>query len=353
MKNLKNLLPISQNEKINFTKNLGVMLKAGLSLDQSLSILSKQSQNHKFKKVILNLQKEVQSGHSLADSLALYPRIFSQFYINMVRVGEEGGIINQIAKELHKQMQKTGRLKSKTKGALIYPAIIIITMIIIGVIMMIAVVPKLLDMLSQFGTQLPWTTKLIIAVSRFLTSRALIIFPAFIALITALIWFFKSRKGKPIWHKIIITCPILGKLSREYNNAMLARNLNSLIESGVPIVEALKTSANTLNNYWYQKSLETAAKKVQTGKSLFEIMKDYPKLYPPMVTEMIEVGEETGQLNELLSHIADYYEEELDQATRNLSVTIEPVLMVFIGGLVTFFALSMLQPMYSILQNVG
>ena len=219
--------------------------------------------------------------------------------------------------------------------------------------MMIAVVPKLLDMLSQFGTQLPWTTKLIIAVSRFLTSRALIIFPAFIALITALIWFFKSRKGKPIWHKIIITCPILGKLSREYNNAMLARNLNSLIESGVPIVEALKTSANTLNNYWYQKSLETAAKKVQTGKSLFEIMKDYPKLYPPMVTEMIEVGEETGQLNELLSHIADYYEEELDQATRNLSVTIEPVLMVFIGGLVTFFALSMLQPMYSILQNVG
>lgn len=349
---LQKLKPITLLEKVNFTRNLSVMLSSGLPLNKAMGVLSKQTNNLRFKKTILDIQENLQQGQTLADSLSLHPRAFSDFYINMIKVGEEGGTLEEVLKELAKQMKKTHSLKRKIKGALIYPAVIICAMFMIGIVMMIFVVPKLLTVFEQFNATLPLTTRAIIKSSNIIADNGLIFLGIISFLILFLILAIKKGIGKTYWHKTLLKLPIFGKIAKNYNSGLLARNLSSLLNSGIPIVRALKTTARTLKNSLYLNSLLEIAEEVQKGSNLSMLMDNYPNLYTAMSQQMVKVGEESGELAEMLENLAGFYEQEIDQTTKNLSSIIEPILILIIGAAVGFFAISMLQPMYSILQSV-
>ncbi len=343
---------ISLVDKMVFSRHLAVMVEAGLSLNQALKILSEQNKNPKFKKIIDQIEISVRGGKSFSDSLAEYPKTFNGIYINMVKVGEASGNLSEVLKLLAQQMKKDHELISRVKGAMIYPAVIITAMIGIGILMMIMVVPKLTEVFTEMNIELPLSTRIIIGISNFLEHNwiwGIIILITSIVLIKFLI---KIKQVKKILHKIYLYLPILGSLIQKVNSARFSRTISSLIESGVSIVESLKIVAEILNNIHFKEALLNSAQEVQKGKELSKALDSYRNLYTPMVIQMIGVGEETGNLSEVLKTLADFYEEEIDNTTKNLSSVIEPIIMIIIGGAVGFFAISMMQPMYSMMGSI-
>ena len=344
--------PISLFDKMLFAKHLAVMVRAGLSLNQALEVLTKQTKNKRFAEIITDINKTIQTGVSLSDALARHSQVFSNIFVSMIRVGESGGKLEEVLELLATQMDKDNQLISKVRGAFVYPAIIIIAMIIVGVIMMIVVVPKLISTFEELKVDLPITTKIVIGISKFLTQHTiggiLLIF-LFVAMVIRL---FKTTYGKKSFDWITLRFPIFGPLIQKINSARLARTLSSLIESGVPIVKSLQVVSETLFNDYYVTSLKTTAIEIQKGQALSKLLSKYPSLYPPLITQMIEVGEKTGTLNNVLKELADFYEEDVSNITKNLAVIIEPLLMIIIGAIIGFFAVSMIQPIYSMMNNV-
>ncbi len=352
-KNLyKKLGSVSLVEKMIFSRHLAVMIDAGLSINESLKILAEQNKNPKFKKIINQVENNVRQGKSFSDSLAIHPKTFNGIYINMVKVGETGGNLNEVLKLLAQQMKKDHDLISRVRGAMIYPSVIITAMFGIGILMMIMVVPKLTDIFTEMEMELPLSTRIIIGMSNFLENNyiwGIIIFIAFIVIMRLIINIKEVRK---ILHKTYLHLPIFGSLIRKINSARFSRIISSLIKSGVSIVEALEITAGTLNNIQFKEALINAAQEVQKGKELSESLDHYRDLYTPMVIQMIGVGEKTGNLSEILETLANFYEEEIDNATKNLSSIIEPIIMLVIGGAVGFFAISMIKPMYSMMEGI-
>jgi len=349
---LQKLGRISLIEKMIFTRHLSVMSKAGLPLNQSLQILAKQSKNLKFKNVISQVEQGIRQGQSFSDCLAKYPKVFNDVYVNMVRVGEASGNLDEVLDILADQMEKDHELISRIRGAMIYPAVIIIAMIGIGIIMMIMVVPKITAIFLELDIELPLTTQVVIGLSNFLRNHfilGLIIFISFIFLIRLIL---KNKIVKRVFHRIYLWLPIFGPLIQKINSARFARIISSLIESGVTIVKALQIVAGTLGNIHFKESLTKTAEQVQKGKELSKALVEYKNIYPPMIIQMVRVGEETGKLTDILKTLANFYEEEIDNTTKNLSSIIEPVLMIVIGAAVGFFAISMIQPMYSIMGGI-
>lgn len=353
---LKNLAKkwgwVSLVEKMIFSRHLAVMIEAGLSLNRALQILARQSKNPKFTKIINQVEDSVRQGKSFSDSLALYPKVFGAVYVNMVRVGESGGNLSEVLKLLAEQMKKDHELISRVKGAMIYPSVIIVAMFGIGVLMMIMVVPKLTSIFAELDMDLPLSTRVIIGLSDFLKNNyiwSLIIFASLIVIIKLL---YKIKAVKKVFHKIYLYLPIFGSLIKKVNSARFSRMISSLINSGVPIVKSIQIVAGVLNNVHFKNALLESAQEVQKGKELSKSLAKYKNLYTPMVIQMISVGEKTGNLSEILETLADFYEEEVDNTTKNLSSIIEPVVMIVIGGAVGFFAISMIQPMYSMMGGI-
>jgi type IV pilus assembly protein PilC len=335
-----------------FARHLAVMIGAGLSINRALEALASQTKNKYFSKIITEISQNVQKGQTLAESLNKYPKVFSELFINMVKVGETTGELEDVLKNLAHQLEKEHELVSKVRSAMIYPAVIIVAMILIGALMMTVVVPKLTVVFKEMNTDLPVTTQFIIALSDFLSQHWLlgIFFAIFIFI--AIRFSLKTKHGKMTFDLILLKFPIFGDISKKVNAARLARTLGSLIESSVPIVQGLQIVSGTMSNYYFRESLSLAAEDVQKGNPLSKILKTYPNLYPPTVNQMIEVGEETGTLGDILTKLADFYEEEVSNITKGLSAIIEPILMVVIGVAVGFFAVSMIQPMYSIMNEM-
>ncbi len=343
---------VSLVEKMIFSRHLAVMIDAGLSINESLKILAEQNKNPRFKKIINQVEENVRQGKSFSNSLAMHPKIFNSIYINMVKVGETGGNLNEVLKLLAQQMKKDHDLISRVRGAMIYPSVIITAMLGIGILMMIMVVPKLTDIFTEMEMDLPLSTRAIIGLSNFLETNyiwSMIILIFFIVLIRLVI---KIKEVRKTLHKVYLYLPIFGSLIRKINSARFSRIISSLIKSGVPIVESLGIVAGTLNNVQFKQALINSAKEVQKGKELSKALGKYESLYTPMVIQMIGVGEKTGNLSEIMETLADFYEEEIDNATKNLSSIIEPVIMLVIGGAVGFFAISMIQPMYSMMEGI-
>ena len=353
LKNIvKRLSRVSLVERMIFSRHLAVMVEAGLPINEALRILAKQSKNNKFKKAITQIEDNVRQGKSFSDSLAQYPKIFNDIYINMVRIGETSGKLNEVLKLLAQQMKKDHELISRVRGAMIYPAVIVTAMIGIGILMMIMVVPKLTDVFTELEMELPLSTRIIIGISNFLTHNYIWGAIILIGLIVLIRFLYKIESIKKIFHKIYLLLPIFGSLIKKVNSARFARTISSLLESGISIVESLKIVAGTLGNIHFKQALINSAQQVQEGKELSQALRNYENLYTPMVTQMIDVGEKTGSLSEVLKTLANFYEEEIDNITKNLSSIIEPVLMVIIGGAVGFFAISMIQPMYSMMEGI-
>ncbi|HDZ54300.1 MAG TPA: type II secretion system F family protein [Candidatus Nealsonbacteria bacterium] len=343
---------VSLTEKMMFTRNLRVMVSAGVSLPRSLSILSTQSKNPKFKKALAEILEAVNKGKSLSESLKKYPEIFSELFVSMIKAGEESGTLENVLKNLAYQMEKEHDLRSKIIGAMVYPAVIIFAMVGIGVLMLIMVIPKLAETFRELEIDLPLTTRFVIGLGEFLATKwylfLIIVFVLFFLLKNAL----KTKRGKKILDSITLKIPIISPIIKKTNSAQTLRTLSSLIVSGIPLVRALRIVSGSLGNIYFKEAMISAIEKIQKGEKLSLALTPYQDLYPPMVIQMIEIGEETGQTSEILAKLADFYEEEVTNHTKNLSAIMEPLLMLLVGGAVGFFAISMIQPMYSMLGAI-
>jgi len=343
---------VSLSEKIMFTNNLSGMLSAGLSLTRALTVLEKQTDDKYFNLILNTLIDDVNKGGTLSSGMKKFPNVFSGVFISMVHSGEESGSLPRTLSEIGMTLKKTYDLNRKIKGALIYPSIIVAAIFIIGILMMIFVVPTLTKTFSDIGVKLPAATRFIIAISDFLTNHYIFFILIVCAVIGSGLMFAQLSFTKRYFDMFILRLPILGTLIKEMNTARTARTLSSLLASGVDVSKALAITEEVLQNVHYKELIHNSINSIEKGVALSASFKENTKLYPVMVGEMIEVGEETGNLSQMLMDVATFYETEVDNKTKNLSTIIEPVLMVFIGVAVGFFAIAMIKPMYSVMDNI-
>jgi type IV pilus assembly protein PilC len=339
-------------EKLFFTKNLRVMIKTGISLPRAFKILSRQAKNNKFKKALKEISEKISKGKSLSESLGFFPAIFSDLYKETLKVGEETGSLEESLEILDNQMQREHDLKSKVKSAMAYPMIVLIMTILIGVFMMIFAVPNLKIAFEELNVQLPLTTKMILSSADFLMENW-IGFGFFIfILILALTSYFRTRKGQKTKSNLLLKIPVFSKITKETNSSLALVILSSLLKAGVPVVRSLEITSGALSNFYFKESLINASKVVEKGGRISESLRPYENLYSPMVLEMMEIGEETGETSEILKGLADFYEEEVTNSLDKLSSIIEPILILGIGLVVGFFAISMLQPIFNISKGL-
>lgn len=343
---------VKADELVMMTRNLGSMLAAGLPLSRSLSVIERQSKNPRLKGVLEDIQVRINKGDPFNEALAEYPTEFDDLYVAMVRAGEESGGMAEALKILSIQMERSSSLRKKIKGAMIYPSIVVSVMVIIGVLMMIYVMPSITGTFKNLGANLPVTTKVLIAASDFMTAHTALVVGGMIGFVVAFVYALRTRLGKRVSSWIIVRLPVIGNIAKEANAARTARTLSSLLSSGVDMLRAIAITHDVVQNYYYRLILDEAGKRVEKGTALSETFIERKDLYPVLVGEMIAVGEETGQIANMLGELASFYEEEVEHKTKDLSTIIEPVLMVVIGGTVGFFALAMIAPIYSIADSI-
>ena len=343
-------IPLS--EKMVFARNLSIMISSGLPLSKAVRNLTAQTKNKNFGKILEVIQGDLQAGGTLSDGLAKYPGVFDELFVNMIRVGENSGSLEEVLNILAVQLEKEHELIGKVKGALVYPAVILVAMFLIGIVMMIFVVPKLTSVFKDLGSELPASTQFVIGASDFLKNNIVISLVGIVLLGIFLKFYLVTEAGKKTMGFLFINTPAVSNIYIKMNSARFARILSSLLKSGVTIVESLRILSRTLTNYYYKNALEKAVENIQKGEPLSKIIYEEKKIFPILVPQMLEVGEETGKTETVMQKLADFYEDEVNQLTKNLSSIIEPVLMLIIGGAVGFFAVSMMQPMYSVMGNI-
>ncbi len=343
---------VKTQDKINFAKNLGSMIEAGLSVTRALSVMGKQSKSKAMQKLISNLEDEVSHGETLSEALNKNSDVFSQLFVSMVKAGEESGSVSASLKMVGLQMEKNYLLVKKVRGAMIYPAVIIGVMIVLAILLLIFMVPTLTATFEGLGVTLPLPTRILIASSDFLVNNTFLVLTFLLGFVVLAILFWKSRKGRNLFDKVSIRLPVIGEMVREVQAARSARTLSSLLSAGVEIVTALGVTAEVLQNHLYKEVLIEAQNGIQKGEPMSVVFSRHELLYPAFVDEMTAVGEETGKIAEMLRGVADFYEEQVDQKTKDLSTIIEPVLMIFIGVGVGIFAISMLAPTYSLVDYI-
>ena len=344
---------VKLHEKILCVNNLSGMLSAGLTLYRSLEVELRQTNNPALKTVITGLLTAINQGEALSEGMEKYPAVFSQLFISMVRAGEESGNLPWALKEIGSNLEKSYDLNRKVKGALTYPAIIVCAIIVVGILMLIFVIPTLTKIFAQMGTQLPATTRFIIFISDGLSQHPFIFLACLAAFIAIVVTFIRSKRTRSFNDALVLRLPIVGSIVKQVNVARTARTLSSLLASGVDVTRAISITKDVLQNMHYKAVLEKASAAVQKGEPMAHVFKDNEKLYPIMIGEMMTVGEETGKLSQMLGEAAKFYEDEVDATTKSLSTIIEPVVMVFVGIAVGFFAISMITPMYSLLGNIS
>ncbi len=343
---------ISINEQIIFTKNLSGMLKAGLSLSRALSVLEKQTKNVTLNKILKSLSSDINSGETFSSSLSKFPDVFSKLFVSMTKAGEESGNLAGALSDISGNLEKTNSLTKKVKSALIYPGVILGAMVVIGVLMFAFVVPTLASTFKELGVMLPISTRIIIYFGNFFSNNLILTFVLLIGLAGAFYSIFRAKFMAKYIHYTILKLPIIGTIVKELNTARTARTLASLLLSGVSIIRAVEITEDVVQNIYFKKVLNEAKTSIEHGSPFSEVFKAHSDLYPVMMSEMIQVGEETGKLSDMLLQIALFYEEEIENKTKNLSTIIEPVLMIIIGAGVGFFAISMISPLYSVLDSI-
>jgi len=335
---------INDADKVLFCRNLGAMLNAGLSVTRALNVIERQSRKAKLKAVVTELIRNIEQGEALSASMAKHPKVFSNLVVSMVRAGEESGNLAESLKTISQQLERVLTLKKKIKGAMMYPSIILFALVIVGALMLIFIVPTLTETFTSMEVELPMTTQVVIGLSNFLTAHTLLAFLILIGVIAAIVLALRTEAGKRAFESVFLRIPVLGTLMRETNSARTGRTLSSLLSSGVSMLNAIEITRDVIQNRHFRVILDGAKVQVQQGKPLAQVFLDAEKLYPPLVGELIAVGEETGALPDMLKEVAAYYEREVSQKTKNMSTIIEPILMLLVGSAVGFFAVSMKVP---------
>lgn len=343
---------VSLVDRLMLFRNLKVMVAAGVPLPRTLEILSAQARSRALKGALARVRERVLEGKGVAEAMEEFPRVFPELVVNMVRAGEESGTLEQVLDQLILQTERSHELRSRISGAMLYPLVIVLAMGGIGIMMMVTVVPQLDKTFSEFGIELPPVTSFIIALGNLLAERWYLVLAGLLALGFGIARLASSGPGKRALDTMLLKAPLIAPLVRRINGAFLSRTLSSLISSGVPIVEAIRITSRVLSNVHFREALMNASEEVQRGGKLSESLRKYDEFFPPTVVQMIEVGEETGQTSSILAKVAEFYEEEVAAQTKSISSLIEPILMLVIGGIVGFFAVSMLQPLYGMLQQI-
>ncbi len=342
---------ITGKDVVIFTRQLSTMIDAGLPLVQGLEILGKQQENKTLKKVLLEVRNDVEAGSTLADSMRKHPKAFDNLFCNMIDAGETGGILDTILRRLAVFMEKSMVLKKKIKGAMTYPAICLgISMLILTVIL-VFVVPVFDSMFKDFGSELPLPTQMVVNMSNFFKSNFLYIFIGMFLLVMIVKKIYSTERGRIVIDRMLLRAPVAGPLLRKVAVSKFTRTLGTMLQSGVPILAALEVVAKTAGNKVIEMAVFNVADAISEGRPIAEPLED-SGVFPNMVVQMINVGESVGALDAMLEKIADFYDEEVDQAVENLTAMIEPFMMVFLGGMIGGLVVAMYLPIFKIASVV-
>lgn len=328
-----------------------MLLNSGLPINEALEI-PEQSAKGEFLRVLKTLGGAVRTGKTLSDGMAEYPRTFSTVYVNLIRAGEASGSLQKNLDQLSLQLQKDHELSSKIRGAMMYPAVILTTGMLITAGIFVFILPSINGIFASLQVELPLPTRIMLWISDTIQSHGLVILPAAVVIAWALLFVLRLRAVRPVTHRIILRLPVIGKLSQQTNLARFTRLMGTLLLSGIPIQEALGISETVLKNVVYRDLFLRVHEDVVRGKTLSSLLESEPRLVPPMALRLIRVGEETGTLGEMFAYLANFYEVEVDDATRNLPALLEPLLIIGIGAMVAGLALAILTPIYKIVGAV-
>lgn len=347
---LSGFTPIGSTDKVSFFRLLATMINAGISITKALHILEGQIENAHFKSLISEIAEKIETGSNFSKALSDYPKIFNDAQVGMVEAGEASGRLNQTLLQIATETEKSSALIRKIKGAMIYPVVVICILIGAGFAVMTFVMPKIKEMFESLGGELPAMTKLLIRTSDFLVggtmgiSNALWIVLAAIGFVIVFLWWKRTAIGKYIWAQIVLRIPVFGKISQKVALARFCRGLSTLVSSGVSIIKALRITAASVGNAVYERRINEIADDVKQGIPMAENMKDDELHFPSMVVGMIGVAEQTAQIDAITAKIADYYEDQVDDAVKNLSSLMEPIIIVILGGAVAFLVVSVMLP---------
>jgi len=343
---------VKQSELVVITKNMAAMLRAGLSLSRSLTVIEQQTGNKHLRKVVAGLNESIKKGSSFHEALAEYPKVFPGIFIAMAKAGEESGSLADALSTVGIQMDRAQALQRKIKGAMIYPSIVVSAIIIVAVLMLMFVVPTLTKTFTSLKVDIPLATKIIVALSDFMAAHVVTVLALLTAFFVGGYFFIRSRQGSRIVLWIGLHTPVVGELVRETFAARAARTLSSLLSSSVPVLQALAITKEVVHAEVFAAVITEAEMRVKKGDPLSTAFIDHSNLYPVLLGAMLSVGEETGEVAQMLKQIAEFYEEDVSEKTKDLSTIIEPVLMLLIGAFVGIFAVSMIAPIYSLSSSL-
>jgi type IV pilus assembly protein PilC len=355
-KDLLEMIPlrgrVKSKDVVIFSRQFSTMISAGLPLIQCLDILSAQEQNKTFARVIRTTKEDIEGGSTLSDALRKHPKVFDELFINMIAAGEAGGILDTILNRLATYLEKSMKLKRKVKGAMTYPGVVLVMSVCIVTLLLVKVVPVFQSIFAGMGKELPFVTQALIDLSSFVTDNSLYIVGALVIVIVGLVRFYQSESGRYLFDRMIIKPPVIGPLMRKVAIAKFTRTLSTLISSGVPILDGLEIVSRTSGNKVVEKALMETRKNISEGKTIAEPLAA-TTVFPPMVVQMIAVGEATGSLDSMLTKIADFYDDEVEAAVAAMTSMLEPLLMVFLGGLVGGMIVAMYLPIFQLGNVVG
>lgn len=341
---------IGLSQKIFLVQQLHIMVKAGVSLTGALQTLQAQSSSKHQQAVLGDVAKSVERGTTLAEALRPHTKDFGELMVNMVAAGETSGRLEEVLGQIYLQMKKDHEIVSRVRGALTYPAVVVVAMILIGMGMMIFIIPQLTQIFKESSVELPLPTRILIAVSDFMKTYALLVVPGVFVGFAGFLWGIHQPSIQPTWHRLVLGMPIVGTIVRKVNVARFARTVSSFLKTDIPIVQTLNTTANVLGNTQYRIALQTAAKLVTKGTPLSESLKAWPKLFNPTIVQMIAVGEQSGSLDDVLVEAAGFYEDEVAQTMTTLPSLLEPVLMLMLGVGVGGMAVAIILPLYRLTE---
>jgi type IV pilus assembly protein PilC len=342
---------IKTREVVIFTRQFATMINSGLPLVQSLTILAEQTENKRFQKVIAQVLQDIQSGQTLADSMRKHPKVFTELYVNMVAAGEAGGILDVILNRLAVFLEKNDALARKIKGAMVYPAVMLVVVILCTTILLWKVVPVFAGMFTGAGLQLPMPTRVVLALSAFLQHYMWMLVLAVIAAVIAVRQYYKTDGGKLAIDRMMLHFPVLGNLLRKSAVSRFTRTLGTLVSSGVSILDGLQITARTAGNRVVHDAVMKSRASISAGATISEPLKE-SGVFPPMVVQMINVGEQTGGLDEMLTKIADFYDDEVDAAVTALTSILEPIMIVVMGVIIGGIVVAMYLPLFDMINAV-
>lgn len=345
-KKIKNL------EILLFTRQLSTMITSGLPLVQSLDILGNQIEDQHFKGMVKDIKEKIEGGSRFADALRDYPQCFDELFINLVVAGEEGGLLDNVLQRLAIYIEKSEKLKKKVKSAMIYPVAIIVVALVVVIVLLLFVIPVFEKMFKEMGAELPTPTVVVIRMSQFMQTYWYIIIGAIVGLVVAFKYYYKTENGHRSMDRLMLKLPLFGVLTIKASVARVTRTLATLLMSGVAILESMLIVAKVAGNKIVEEALMVARARISEGRTMAEPL-EQAGIFPPMVVQMVQVGESTGALDSMLNKIADFYEEDVDNLVTNLTAMMEPMIMVFLGVVLGGLIIAMYLPIFKLGQAVG